>query len=408
MRKVNTFENETAGLLMLVGQVADGIATPFIGIECDKKFEWWMCKYGRRKTWHLVGTLCVLIRCVLVIHLLTHSECDILKPNVACLSCSFPFVFHLCIFCENSPETSQIVYYSAFIIIFQFGWAAVQISHLSLIPDLTPISSERVELNALRYAVTVFANITVFVLMFIFLGSDTNSSGQINPKDALAFAQVAFLILGIGLVFSTIFHIGVRERPNASQLQHEQQQVAHSSNGNINASSSDNLAEKHTQMVWTHWFRESQFYKVCLLYMGTRLTINLTLVYIPNYLVDTLHLEKVRTGNYLTSSPLPNKHSFVCSKKSVAYIPLVVYVSGFVSSFVMKYINVKLGKRVRLLSVTFQESASHLSFRILPSAHLSHWCHLDAGLVRLYFFGRHESDLHQVWHFWCGNHSWHV
>lgn len=83
MRKVNTFQNETAGLLMLVGQVADGIATPFIGIECDKKFDWWMCKYGRRKSWHLVGTLCVLIRCVLVIHLLTPTVCDILKPNGA-------------------------------------------------------------------------------------------------------------------------------------------------------------------------------------------------------------------------------------------------------------------------------------------------------------------------------------
>ncbi len=89
MKLVNGFESSTAGTLMLVGQVADGIATPFIGIECDRSFDWWFCRYGRRKTWHLVGTLCVLL--------------------------SFPFIFHLCIYCDNSPQTSQMVYYSAFI-----------------------------------------------------------------------------------------------------------------------------------------------------------------------------------------------------------------------------------------------------------------------------------------------------
>lgn len=50
MHKVNGFESKTAGILMLVGQVADGIATPFIGLECDKNLDWWMCKYGHRKT----------------------------------------------------------------------------------------------------------------------------------------------------------------------------------------------------------------------------------------------------------------------------------------------------------------------------------------------------------------------
>ncbi|KAH9408556.1 Major facilitator super domain-containing protein 12 [Tyrophagus putrescentiae] len=61
--------------------------------------------------------------------------------------------------------------------------------------------------------------------------------------------------------------------------------------------------------------------------MGTRLTINLTMVYIPNYLVESLHLQK----------------------KSVAYIPLVIYISGFISSFLMKFINVRLGKRLTYL-----------------------------------------------------------
>ena len=42
-----------AGVLLLVGQVADAICTPLIGYESDRTPG---CgNYGKRKTWHLVG-----------------------------------------------------------------------------------------------------------------------------------------------------------------------------------------------------------------------------------------------------------------------------------------------------------------------------------------------------------------
>ena len=68
---------------------------------------------------------------------------------------TFPFIFSKCIGCETSHPWAQIVYYAAFVIIFQFGWASVQISHLSLIPDLTPHDAERTALTAIRYAKTL-------------------------------------------------------------------------------------------------------------------------------------------------------------------------------------------------------------------------------------------------------------
>ncbi|XP_035772361.1 major facilitator superfamily domain-containing protein 12-like [Neolamprologus brichardi] len=47
------FQNTSAGVLLLVGQVADGICTPLIGYESDRNPG---CRnYGKRKTWHLVG-----------------------------------------------------------------------------------------------------------------------------------------------------------------------------------------------------------------------------------------------------------------------------------------------------------------------------------------------------------------
>jgi hypothetical protein len=38
-----------------------------------------------------------------------------------------------CVGCSNSSQWAQVIYFAGFIIIFQFGWAAVQVSHLSLV-----------------------------------------------------------------------------------------------------------------------------------------------------------------------------------------------------------------------------------------------------------------------------------
>lgn len=66
---------------------------------------------------------------------------------------SFPFIFNPCLGCkENTPQWAAFIYYLPFIIIFQFGWAATQISHLSLIPELVTSDHEKVELTAFRLA----------------------------------------------------------------------------------------------------------------------------------------------------------------------------------------------------------------------------------------------------------------
>ena len=110
-----------AGTLLLIGQIVDGLATPLVGIESDRTEN---SKYGRRKVWHLGGCIAVAL--------------------------TFPFIFNLCIGCENTSHWSLFIYYVPFIVIFQTGWAATQISHLSLIPDLASTCEEKVILNALR------------------------------------------------------------------------------------------------------------------------------------------------------------------------------------------------------------------------------------------------------------------
>ena len=49
------FSGPLAGSLLLLGQVADAIASPFVGYESDKSSFWFCRVLGKRKAFHLLG-----------------------------------------------------------------------------------------------------------------------------------------------------------------------------------------------------------------------------------------------------------------------------------------------------------------------------------------------------------------
>ncbi|GAA6073047.1 major facilitator superfamily domain-containing protein 12, partial [Tachysurus ichikawai] len=51
-QSVLSFRDSNAGLLLLFGQIADGIATPLVGYESDRTRG--IGSYGKRKSWHLI------------------------------------------------------------------------------------------------------------------------------------------------------------------------------------------------------------------------------------------------------------------------------------------------------------------------------------------------------------------
>ncbi|XP_039623072.1 major facilitator superfamily domain-containing protein 12a isoform X2 [Polypterus senegalus] len=284
------FNNAYAGILLLVGQIADGISTPLVGFESDRNAG---CgKYGKRKTWHLTGTICVLL--------------------------SFPFIFNPCMGCDYAtPPWVGLVYFIPFIIIFQFGWAATQISHLSLIPELVHSDHDKVELTAYRYAFTVFANIMVYAVAWLLFHFE---AGQINDPslgdslgsvDIPVFRNLALSVVGIGAIFSLLFHIGTKE--NGPDFETEP---------SIVGETQPLIPRPQRLLRWQHWLFEPAFYQVALLYMCTRLIVNLSQTYISMYLINSLMLPK----NY------------------IATIPLVMYLSGFFSSLVMKPVNKLIGR----------------------------------------------------------------
>ncbi|XP_060753762.1 major facilitator superfamily domain-containing protein 12-like isoform X2 [Neoarius graeffei] len=236
---------------------------------------------------------------------------------------SFPFIFNQCIGCsENTPEWAGLIYFIPFIIIFQFGWAATQISHLSLIPELVKSESAKVELTAYRYAFTVIANITVYIvawLLFHFQSNeDPSITDNLGPIDIPIFRNLCLIVWAIGVFFSLLFHLGTRET-KAGGVEDE---------GEIGERSPllprSTLNSPSAPLQWRHWLKEPSFYQVAVLYMCTRLIVNLSQTYISMYLTNTLLLPK----------------------KYIAIIPLVMYVSGFISSLIMKPFNKLIGKNL--------------------------------------------------------------
>lgn len=111
---------KSTGTIILVAQVVGAISTPFVGMWSDQC----RCNYGRRKIFHLMGVVAGVF--------------------------SFFFVWHECFNCADVSEGYQVLYFSCFAAVFQFGWAAAQIAQLSLIPELTTDKSVKVELNSIR------------------------------------------------------------------------------------------------------------------------------------------------------------------------------------------------------------------------------------------------------------------
>uniref|UniRef100_A0A8R1DMY3 Major facilitator superfamily domain-containing protein 12 n=1 Tax=Caenorhabditis japonica TaxID=281687 RepID=A0A8R1DMY3_CAEJA len=207
-------------------------------------------------------------------------------------------IFNRCFLCKSdTSEWLKVIWFVPFIMVFQFGWASVQISHLSLIPELSSVPSSRATMNSLRYAFTVIANLSVFFALFWLLSESTGHS-SIGPWDFNHFRLAGWLVVILGVAVSILFYTFTKEPVNQRRL------------SRLNSFSSD--ASELVRMHWTSWFGHLQFYQIALLYMLSRLYINVSQVYFPFYITLTQNF----------------------SKEYVAILPMVSYISSFSVSMI--------------------------------------------------------------------------
>jgi len=302
LQKVLKFNSADAGLVMLTGQLADGVSTTFVGLIADRAAQCLpLCRrYGRRKSWHLLGSICVAV--------------------------SFPFIFLPCLPCSSDSSSAfRLLYFLFFVVLFQFGWAATQISHLALITDLTGCEDKRTSLTAIRYGFTVVSSISVYGITWAFFGMGEDK--EISQSDQPVFRNIMLVCIGIGITSTTCFHILVKE--TAKDID------------DIGAEVDDKKDIKMEEMTLgleldtnrevksiTWWLRLPSLYLVALVYMATRLFLNISQSYIPFYIQDSLKVEDA---------------------SMVARVPLVMFAASFVASFPTKIANRYVGRHVAWL-----------------------------------------------------------
>ena len=77
------------------------------------------------------------------------------------------------------------------------------------------------------------------------------------------FQLLVLIVVGVGLLFSIVFHVGVREKPARSATTDNEK--------SLGESSALNTIEKSTlnklKMSWKCWLKEHQFYQVSRLFL---------------------------------------------------------------------------------------------------------------------------------------------
>ncbi|XP_065083407.1 major facilitator superfamily domain-containing protein 12-like [Ochlerotatus camptorhynchus] len=312
-----------AGALVMLGQVGDAIATPIVGFLTDK--------YGTKRHWHIAGTFIVFL--------------------------TFPMIFSLCPWCNVAPHWWEIMYFIIVILLFQFGWPIVQITHLAMIPELSRSQKDRSDLTAVRYSVSIISNVVVYIVTWAVLRSRTSADAQIGPADAYRFRDISLILSLVGVSMAVLFNFSLTfssyEHRRHTALQHnvikggkkserdpEKQtlldaernangevktEIAANGSARVSAGDDDVVLRKPKK----NFFKSPLLYQNALLYVFSRLFMTTSLVYMPLWLDE----------RSFQPDPVQNN----ASVEHLATVPLVSFLASFIASLVLKYTNKYVG-----------------------------------------------------------------
>ncbi|KAL5549501.1 hypothetical protein UlMin_004732 [Ulmus minor] len=243
-----------AAIVMLSGQIADGFATIFTGELIDR--------FGHFKIWHGAGSVLVAI--------------------------SFSSVFGGCLPCTifgTWSLTFQTVSYSTFAAIFNVGWAVTQVAHMSMVNCITLNSTSRVVLASCRNAFTMVASLSLYaVALVVFNVVGAKSHAGIENQ----YRWIAYISIFIGCCFVVLFLFGTQEPRLKIGVQ-----------GSGNA-----------RISWIYWFKRVLYYQVALVYMLTRLVVNVSQAYLAFYVINDLQM----------------------GQSAKALVPAIIYIFSFIVS----------------------------------------------------------------------------
>lgn len=262
-----------AAVVMLSGQVADGLMTILAGEMIDR--------FGRFKLWHIGGSVLV--------------------------GFSFSSVFGGCLLCTILGTNSYLVRtvgYSFFAAVFNVGWAATQVSHMSMVNCMTLNPTSRVALASCRNAFTMVANLGLYgIALAVFGAIKAKGCSDIVTQ----YRWIAYLSIFIGCCFLVVFHAGTKEPTLKSEPS----------------------CKKAARISWGYWFNKTLYYQVALLYMLARLITNVSQSLIAFYVTRDLRMNEY----------------------SKAIIPAIIFCCSFFVSIVLQEIKWTSRRLKSLLTV---------------------------------------------------------
>ncbi|XP_024956727.1 uncharacterized protein LOC102620735 isoform X3 [Citrus sinensis] len=253
-----------AAAVMLSGQIADGFATIFIGELIDR--------FGHFKIWHGAGSVLVAV--------------------------SFSSVFGGCMPCRilsTSTLKVETISYCVFAAIFNVGWAATQVAHMSMVNCITLNSTSRVVLTSCRNAFTMVANLSLYAIAFIvFSVSTAKTHADLENQ----YRWIAYSSIFIGCCFVGIF-LSRTEEPRLKM----------GLRGN-----------SHARISWAYWFKKILYYQVALVYMLTRLVVNVSQAYLAFYVINDLRM----------------------GQSAKALVPAIIYICSFIVSILLQVTGISM------------------------------------------------------------------
>lgn len=272
LTEIKKIDPQKSGYILLAGQIADAIATPLVGIYSDKT----NTKIGKRTPWYIAGTILVTV--------------------------SFSLIF-VNVLSKDVDDSITTTYYYCFPILFNIGWAAVQVAHMSLLPSLSLNKKIKDRMIRIRTGFTFLAQTAALLFSFFFF--------WLIKEKLLQYEVLAGSCMLLGVITSLTFLIVCKEADLTKNISIYRDYMRLSIQKSVSISTSIKNSETDTIVTgsndvngikdeetisWTYWLKKPDFYIYILAYMLVRLCINTTQSVIPYYLEFVLGYERTADG----------------------------------------------------------------------------------------------------------------
>lgn len=272
MEKQAEMSETNAAIVFLCGQFVDAIFNPISGIVIDAlPFE------SSRVYYVLFGSCGVAL--------------------------TFSLIFVVPNFIEDASTTIKVLWYCSWASLFNIFWSFVQVSHFSLVDEITTTTKSKLRLNKFGQVGSACAAILSFSTARLVFQLDMSSKRQ--------FTVLSFCVIAIGLVCVFVFAslvLGNKNKCLMCRLNDDEDGEAAEYN-EFQAKKKKLQNDSKQSKSWYEFFCILEFYEAISLYTKARMVMIVVMTFLAPYLVAcSNHDEGIKTA----ANAMILYHTFYC------------------------------------------------------------------------------------------------